>query len=423
MLGAMQKDPVYGVDLDTRRGADSLSLSLMLFMALNSIAMSLMPIVGDDLQEQFSFSSSQIGFLTSIFMVTFAIGAIPMGLAGARWGGRTLIVGAGVYALGSILFAFSASYPWFLFARFLQGAGSSTVIPVSNPLMAQAIGPRHQARALGIFGTGHGLGVVAALLIMPSIAGAGGYRWVFLATAAIAVVIGAVALAQKAIRFRPKHAEGAASFSVLVRRVGTVAANRRLILLAVVNIGVMAIVVGVLAWTPAFLNDQRGASLAVAAYLTAGIGVAQMLGNVAGAAAMARWGKPFVLLVGMTVMFAATALAPLAPGLGPVIACVVVAGFLTMAVFPAIIGSVPDIVHRPDQVGPATGFLNLTNLVGTMLAPWLFGVLLDAYGTAEGDPGYLSGYLLLALFPLVGTIAAAVFAASRKRPVSKAETV
>ncbi len=412
----MQGSAVYGVVLDDRRGADSLSLSLMLFMAMNSIAMSLMPIVGKDLEEQFSFSSSQIGFLTSIFMVTFAIGAIPMGLAGARWGGRTLLVGAGVYAAGSVLFAFSASYPWFLVARFLQGAGGSTVIPVSNPLMAQTIGPRYHARALGIFGTGHGLGVVAALLILPSIHEAGGYRGVFLAVAAIAVAIGLVALAQKAVRVRPQHHEGAISFSALVRGVGTVAVNRRLILLAVINIGVMAIVVGVLAWTPAFLNDQRGATLAVAAYLTAGIGVAQMVGNVAGAAAMARWGKPFVLLVGMAVMFAATALAPVAPGLGLVIACVVIAGFLTMVVFPAIMGSVPEIVARPEQVGPATGFLNLTNLVGTLFAPWLFGVLLDAYGTSTGDSGYLAGYLLLGLFPLVGTVAAVMFAASRKRP-------
>ncbi len=412
----MQEGAVYGVSLDTRRGADSLSLSLMLFMAMNSIALSLMPIVGKDLEEQFSFSSSQIGFLTSIFMVTFAIGAIPMGLAGARWGGRTLVVGAGVYALGSILFAFSASYPWFLVARFLQGAGGSTVIPVSNPLMAQSIGPRYHARALGVFGTGHGLGVVAALLIMPGIHEAGGYRGVFLAAAAIAIVIGLVALAQKAIRAKPRHPEGMISFSALARGVGAVAVNRRLILLAVINIGVMAIVVGMLAWTPAFLNDQRGASLAVAAYLTAGIGVAQMLGNVAGAAAMARWGKPFVLLSGMAVMFAATALVPVAPGLGLVIAGVVIAGFLTMAVFPAIMGSVPEIVARPEQVGPATGFLNLTNLVGTLFAPWLFGVLLDAYGTSVGDSGYLSGYLLLALFPLVGTIAATIYVVTRKKP-------
>ena len=192
------------------------------------------------------------------------------------------------------------------------------------------------------------------------------------------------------------------------------ATNRRLLLLAVINIGVMAIVVGILAWTPPFLHDQRGASLAVAAYLTAGIGVAQMLGNIVGAVAMARWGKPLVLLAGMVVMLIATALAPVVPGFVAVVACVVVAGFLTMVLFPAIMGSVPDIVRRRSQVGAASGFLNLTNLLGTLFAPWIFGVLLDSYGKGPEDGGYLAGYLWLALFPLLGSIAAVVYLSGRR---------
>jgi MFS family permease len=411
----MAQSTVYGADITTRRGADSLALSLMLFMAANSIAISFIPIVRSGLEDRFSFSSSQIGLLTSIFMVAFAVGAIPMGLAAARWGGRTLIAGSVLFVLASVLFAFSASYPWFLVARFLQGVGASTVIPTANPLMAQATASRYHNRSLGIFGTGHGLGVVAALLIMPSIAAAGGYRAVSLATAGIVAVIALIGIAQKPVRAKRLHPEGVPSFTALVRGVGAVAANRSLLLLALVNIGVMAIVVGILAWTPAFLHDQRGASLAVAAYLTAGIGVAQMIGNVVGAAAMARWGKPFVLLTGMAVMFAATALVPVVPGFALVIVCVVIAGFLTMVLFPAIMGSVPDIVARPEQVGSATGFLNLTNLFGTLLAPWLFGVLLDAYGTAPGKSGYLSGYLLLALFPFLGTIAAVLYMAARRK--------
>ena len=406
--------------LEEGRGADLLALCLMLFMVMNSVAMSLMPIVQDDLQKTFSFSSSQIGFLTSIFMLAFALGAIPMGLAAVRWGGRTLIAGVLVFAVGSALFAFSASYEWFLVGRLLQGVGGSTVIPVSNHLMTHTIAPRRQARALGIFGTGHGLGVVAALLIMPSVQAAGGYRAVFLVTAGIGVALAAVAAAQRHIRAGAEKGPGEATAAALLREVGSVATTRRLWLLAVINIGVMAIVVGILAWTPAFLHDQRNASLAVAAYLTAGVGVAQMLGNIAGAAAMARWGKAFVLLSGMAVMLVATALAPLVPGFVPVIACVVVAGFLTMAVFPAIMGSVPDIVRRR-QVGAATGFLNLTNLLGTLFAPWVFGVLLDTYGTGPRDEGYLAGYLWLALFPLLGTVAAVIFMATRRSARASAE--
>ena len=395
------------------RGADLLALCLMLFMVANSLAMSLLPIVQDSLQKTFSFSSSRIGFLTSIFMLAFALGSIPMGLAAARWGGRVLIVGAVVFAVGSVVFALSASYGWFLAGRLLQGIGGSTVIPVCNHLMAHTIAPRRQARALGIFGTGHGLGVVAALLIMPSVQHAGGYRAVFLLTAGIGIALAFTAAAQRHIRAgaEKRSGEGAAG---LIREIRSVATNRRLLLLTVINIGVMAIVVGILAWTPPFLHDQRGASLAVAAYLTAGVGVAQMVGNIAGAVAMARWGKPVVLLTGMVVMMVSTALVPLVPGFVPVVACVVVAGFLTMVLFPAIIGSVPDIVRRRSQVGAASGFLNLTNLLGTLFAPWIFGVLLDSYGTARGHSGYLAGYLWLTAFPLVGSIAAAVYLSTRR---------
>jgi MFS family permease len=395
------------------RAADLLALCLMLFMVGTSVGMSLVPIVRDGLETRFSFSQSQIGLLTSIFMLAFGLGAIPMGLAAARWGGRTLIAGAAIFAAGSIVFALSASYGWFLAGRLLQGIGASTVIPVSNHLMAHSMSPRRQARALGIFGTGHGLGVVAALLIMPSVQAAGGYRAVFLLTAGIGAALALVGATQRQIR--TGGSKGSAQGAIgLLREVGSVAANRRLLLLTVINVGVMAIVVGVLAWTPPFLHDQRGASLAVAAYLTAGVGVAQMLGNIAGAVAMARWGKPVVLLTGMVIMLIATALVPLVPGFVAVVACVVVAGFLTMVLFPAIMGSVPDIVRRRSQVGAASGFLNLTNLLGTLFAPWIFGVLLDSYGKGKGHNGYLAGYLWLALFPLLGSIAGTVYIATRR---------
>ena len=401
--------------ITSRRGADSLALTLMLFMVLNSLTMSQMPVITKELQDKFTFSGAEIGLLTSIFMVAFAVGAIPMGLAAARWGGRTVIAGAGVLVLGSIMFAFSSSYPLFLVARFLQGIGGATVLPVANPLMAQSIPSRFHARCMGVFGSGWGLGVVLGLLILPSVDRAGGYRAVFLVSAAITIVIALVGLAQKPVRARPHHSDGVPSFRSLLGGVAAVATNRRVLLLCVMNIGVMAIVSGLLAWTPSFLQDQRGASLAVAAYLTAGIGLAQLIGNPLGAASMARWGKPFVLLVSLAVMFVVTALVPAGPGLVLPFVCVTIGGFMTMAIFPAVFGSVPDIVARPEQIGVATGFVNLTNLVGTLFAPWLFGVLLDTYGKGTGTHGYLWGYLLLALFPLLGTIAAVVYAASAKK--------
>ena len=156
----MNETTDYGAScITSRRGADYLALSLMLFMAMNAITLSQMPVVTKELQDKFSFSDGEIGLLTSAFMVAFAIGAIPMGLAAARWGGRTVLAGAGALVLGSIMFAFSSSYPLFLVARFLQGVGGATVLPVANPLVARSISSRFHARSMGVFGSGWGLGV------------------------------------------------------------------------------------------------------------------------------------------------------------------------------------------------------------------------------------------------------------------------
>lgn len=392
-----------------------MAFALTSFTVAASMALALMPIVTPELQDRIGLSSSQIGLLTSVFMMTFALGALPMGLVGARWGGLVLVIGGVLLAAGLVLFALLGSYPWFVVGRLLQGVGASAFVPVGNALIAQNVDRRYQPWALGVFGSGTGLGVVAALLIMPSIHAAGGYRAVFLVTAGIALAFSVVAGANKIVRSRPSQVVGDVSFVGLMRGIGAIALNRRLLLLILINIGVTASFVGLLTWTPSFLHDQRGASLAVAAYLTAGLGVAQILGNIGGAGAMARWGKPFVLSAGMIVLLVAVALIPFTPWVAAVFVWVVVAGFITMALFPPVLGSVPEIVPHLEQVGPASGFMNLVNPVATLLAPWLFGVLLDTYGTGEGDRGYLWGYELLALFALVGATAGVVYAVSSRR--------
>ena len=131
---------------------------------------------------------------------------------------------------------------------------------------------------------------------------------------------------------------------------------------------------------------------------------------------MGRCGKAFVMVVSLGVMAVATALIPVVPGFVLIFACVAVSGFMTMALFLAIFGSVSDIVDRPEQDRSATGLVNLANLLGTLLGPWLFGVLLDAYGTGEGAHDYFWDCLFLALFPVLGIGAALVYAFTRKKP-------
>lgn len=406
--------------IDTRSGALLLGLALMAYVVITGMSISLVPVVAPQMEQLLGLTSSRIGLLTSMLMLTTSLGAIPMGLAGARWGGRVLVVSGCIFVVGLLLFALTASYPWFLVARLLQGIGASAAPPLATLVMTRTVEPRLHGWTLGAFGCGQGTGVLVALLIMPSIQEASGYRAVFLTAAGVAALLVLLSLARPELRSRMQSAPEATSLTSLLRSVGSVALNYKLLLLILVNIGAMAVFVGVLTWTPSFLHDQRGTSLAVAAYLTAGLGLAQLLGAPFGATLMTKLGKGVLLTGGIFLILVATALLPIAPGVAGVFFCVVVGGFLSLAMLPAILGSVPELVRGTDQVGAATGYMYTVNLVATMLAPWLFGVMLDTYGGAEGDPGYLLGYQMLGLFALMGLICALLLLLAGKRTAPSA---
>ncbi len=365
----------------------------MLLLALTGVALSLIPVVADQLRADFGYSDSQIGLLTSVFMLALGAVAIPWGLAGARWGGKTLAFGLAIGTAGSLLLAFSDSYGGFLAGRLVQGVGLGVIVPVVGTVIPDAVSPRFRGRAWGMFGTGHGLGVVMALLILPSIAEAAGYREVFVASAVLIALFGALALAQGPVHRKPSNCSGFVGPRDLARALGTTVGNRQVLLFCLFNLAALAVGVGVLVWTPEFLREEFGASVGVSAYLTAGLGLAQLVGNPFGAVAMGRWGKKRVIVLCMLLMTACVALVPFLPSLWVVFIFVTITGFLTMAYFSPLFAGIAEVVRTPPEVGAATGLLEVFGFVGALVAPWLFGLLLDVTGV---QTGYVAGYLMLA---------------------------
>lgn len=60
-------------------------------------------------------------------------------------------------------------------------------------------------------------------------------------------------------------------------------------------------------------------------------------------------------------------------------------------------------------VGQANGFVNAEGFLGSLIAPFVFGLFLDSGG------GYAAGYLFLAACGLVGLVVVGIFASSRAR--------
>jgi MFS family permease len=382
-----------GHPIETRLGTNVLGAVLMLLLALTGIGLSTMPVVADQLQSVLGLSDAQIGFLTSVFMLSFAVVSIPWGLASARSGGRTLAFGLSVAVAGCLFCSFANSYEGLVIGRLVQGVGLGVVVPTVGVIIPDAITPRLRGRAWGLFGMGHGLGVMLALLILPSVAEAGGYRAVFLTIAGFTALFGGIALAQAPVRRKPARSADVPKAADLVRALGTTVVNLQVLLLCLFNLAGLAVGVGALVWTARFMSEEFAASAQVSAYLTAGLGLAALVGNPLGALAMARWGKRKVIVASMLLMTACIAVVPFLPELWMVFAFVTFAGFLTMAYFSPLFAGAAEVVDTAAEVGAATGLLEVFGFVGALVIPWLFGLLLD---TVEGTGGYMLGYLLLA---------------------------
>lgn len=413
VIGPIASDAAGEAHLEGRT-ADAFAAVLLTFVALQTIGTVMLPVVAPFLVQRFGLSDAQVGFLTSGFALAVGLGAIPQGLASSRWGGPTLFGAAGLFLAGSLMLAVADSYGWLLAARFVQGLGAGAGIPVGTALIIRFVTPARRHRAFGLLGAGTGVGTVATLLVLPGVAQAGGYRAACIVTAFVGVALVLGVASQRALRVRPAHAE-VPDLGALVRALGRAARNGRVLLVAVMNFTVVGTVVGILTWTPQFLHDQYGTAFTAAAYLSAGLGVAQIVGNPLGATGMTRWGKVAVLVVGLALTMVALFLVPVGLGLGLTYCAIIAAVVLTGAVLPPSLAITGDVARGNEAMGAAVGVVGLLNLIGAMAAPWGFGALLDALGTASGDSGYTAGFWMLAGFALLGLLGALAYIAVGRR--------
>ena len=135
----------------------------------------------------------------------------------------------------------------------------------------------------------------------------------------------------------------------------------------------------------------------------------------AAAAGAARLGRMPVIAGSMVMMTVVCVLVPVVPGELLAFVMVVLVGFASLAYFSPRFAMVPEVVERPEQVGPATGLINAVGFGLSMLAPWLFGLVLDS------GHGYFVGYLVLAGFGAAGALGVLAFRAPKRTEELKLE--
>ena len=307
------------------------------------------------------------------------------------------LAGLGLMVAGGLLGALAGGYGTLLAARFLEGVGFLLFVVAAAPLLTAATLAQDRATAFSIWSSYMPTGGALALLVAPVALSSIGWRGLWVVLAAYTALCAAL-LARK----------------VPAAQLGTGIGSLRLLLESLARPGSLALCLGficyvgqwtsLMTWLPTFVVDERGASPAAAALVTAAFVAINIPGNQLGGlllrSGMARWAvmAAGAFSMGATALgFFSTAL-PDAARLACVLAFSTLGGVIPAAVFSG------TTVHAksPQHIGTTNGMVMQSSHAAQFVIP-----ILIAWAASRAGSWSASLQVMLAL-AVTGIVAALI---------------
>ncbi|MFQ6332101.1 MFS transporter [Nocardia sp. CWNU-33] len=352
--------------------------------------------IGLDLQ----LDHTQRGLVVSVFFLAYAAMQLPGGFLADRYGALTM---CGIGLLGWSIFTGLSALAWsfsaLLAMRFLFGLVQGVFPAAALKTLAERTLPEQRTTASGWTNSSNAVGMLLAAVIGGTLLPAVGWRAMFAVISVLGVL---VVLAWRRWMPKPLPNNDIDAASQLPDRQAAKVVRRSPALLgfAVMFFGYDALVWGVSAWIPTFLNEQRGLTLSQIALITLPSTAMGALGALAGAWLSDRLGGNPGLIV-VPAMTATAALLFVLPRTGSTAAFVVVgtvisgiAGLCYMPAFAVVLRALPS-----SLIGSAAAVILFGGQFAGVLAPSLFGIIVD-------HASYEVAFEAMAIAPLVTVMAA-----------------
>jgi predicted MFS family arabinose efflux permease len=322
-----------------------------------------------------NLSHTESGSITSVFALAFALMQMPGGYLADRFGGsRTLPIFAEVVGLSPFVFIIGNNFVMALVFRALAGGACGVTFPSAVRVLSSWFSENEIDSAMSVFGLGYGISQIVSSAFLPLLILAGNWRPPLIFTALFSLLVMAVAI------FPARWSspiESSVDVKVDVRGLFT----RNMFALVLPNLASLAIVVGIFAWTPAFLTSILHLSDEYAGAILGSIGVATMLGSYAGGIANKWLGKRQTIALSMILMTVFAVL--LGTSNSGLIAAMWISGlgFAGMLYFAADFSLIPYASKQGRSVAGMTfGVFNMLSNIGSFVSPIVVGYILDATG-------------------------------------------
>jgi MFS transporter, ACS family, glucarate transporter len=155
-------------------------------------------IAGSSIAEEFHLQQTQLGWVFSAFLIGYALFQTPGGWLADKLGPRRVLT-AGVCWWGlftamtaAVSTTVAGALLFFVFVRFLLGAGEAIIFPASNQFVSRWIPTQERGVANGLIFAGVGAGAATAPLLVTYIMTHYGWRSSFWVSALLGLLAGAV---------------------------------------------------------------------------------------------------------------------------------------------------------------------------------------------------------------------------------------
>jgi predicted MFS family arabinose efflux permease len=308
---------------------------------------------------------------------------------------RAALAGLGLMVVGGLLGALARGYGTLLAARFLEGVGFLLFVVAAAPLLTAATLPRDRATAFSIWSSYMPTGGTIALLVAPLALSGIGWRglWVVLA---LYTALCAALLARKV---PPAHFGGS---------IGSL----RLLAESLARPGSLALCLGficyvgqwtsLMTWLPTFVVDERGASPALAALLTAAFVAINIPGNQLGGLLLRRGMPRWAVMAAGALAMGVTAAGFFSAALPDGARLVCVLAFSTLGgVIPGAVFSGTTVHARtPQHIGTTNGMVMQSSHAAQFALP----ILIAWVASRAGNWG--ASFQVMAALALIGIGAA-----------------
>jgi MFS family permease len=356
---------------------------LFLVNVLNFYDRQALGAVLEPLRHEFLLSDTQLGGLTALFTVVYAIAGLPLGrLADTSSRRRLLAVGVAVWSGLTGLGGLASSYAMLLATRLGVGIGEAVCAPAATSWIGDLVPPARRARAMAGFMMAVPIGGLLSFAVTGPLAQAYGWR-----AALAAASLPAIALIPALLWLHePERGSGA----------GVQTTGNALVLLRIPALWWIALSGAVAnfalysfsTFVAAFLTRFHGLSVAQSGLWTGiGAGGAGILGAIAagalGDSAMGRRGRSRMLLASGASLLAAPLLSAAillpAGNAAAVIALLMAAYGLLQMYYGLVYAAMHDIVPASLRGAAMALYFVVTYLCGASFGPLLTGMLSDRF--------------------------------------------